>query len=87
MVIDDLATTGESKFESIEKLNRCWDEGARISLYSLTGNLVPREALAKVGYQLHAVTTLTDLLDYYDESKKVSADKIQLVREFIQTNR
>jgi uridine monophosphate synthetase len=82
LVIDDLATTGESKFEMIEKLAsaglKVKDIVVLIDRQSGAG-----EALEEAGYQLHAVTTLTDLLNYYEESNKVPADKILMVREFL----
>ncbi len=85
VVIDDLATTGESKFESIDKLTSA---GMKVEDIVV---LIDRqsgafEALAKAGYKLHAVTTLTALLDYYEESEKVPAEKILMVREFLKTD-
>jgi uridine monophosphate synthetase len=84
-VIDDLATTGESKFESIDKLT---EAGMKVEdiVVLIDRQSGAGEALAKAGYRLHAVTTLTALLDYYEESDKVSAEKIRLVREFLKTN-
>jgi uridine monophosphate synthetase len=84
-VIDDLATTGESKFESIDKFISA---GMKVEDIVV---LIDRqsgafEALAQAGYKLHAVTTLTALLDYYEMSKKVPAEKILMVREFLKTN-
>ncbi len=85
VVIDDLATTGESKFESIEKLTSAGMKVKDIVVF-IDRQSGAAEALAKAGFQLHAVTTLTALLDYYEDSKKVPADRIQLAREFLQTN-
>jgi uridine monophosphate synthetase len=62
VVIDDLATTGGSKLEAIDKL-------AMVGLV-ITDVVVlidreggAAEALATAGYRLHAVLTLTDLVD------------------------
>ncbi len=41
------------------------------------------EALSSAGYKLHSVTTLTNLLDYYEKNGKVSADQIEIARKFI----
>jgi uridine monophosphate synthetase len=84
VVIDDLATTGESKFESIDKLSSA---GMRVKdvVVLIDRQSGASEALAKAGYQLHAVTTLTNLLDYYEESRKVPVEKIRLTREFLKT--
>ncbi len=86
VVIDDLATTGESKFESIEKLTsvgmKVKDIVVLIDRQSGAG-----EALTKAGYHFHAVTTLTALLDYYEASQKVPPEQILLAREFLKTSK
>ena len=81
-VIDDLATTGGSKFEAIEKLVAA---GMRVRDVVV---LVDRqsgaaEALEQGGLRLHAVFTLTSLLDYWEKTKRVHAEQIQAVREFL----
>lgn len=85
VIIDDLATTGGSKFESIEKLTSAGlvikDIVVLIDRQSGAG-----QSLAQAGYQLHAVMTLTDLLDYYEGSAKVTIDQIQAARDFISTS-
>ena len=85
VVIDDLATTGESKFESIEKLTsagmKVKDIVVLIDRQSGAG-----EALTNAGYQFHAVTTLTALLDYYEASQKVPLQQVLLAREFLKKN-
>ena len=83
VVIDDLATTGGSKFEAIEKLT-----GAGLTVKDVVV-LVDRqsgakESLAKAGYELHAVLTITELLDYWERTRKVDGDKIRATREFLQ---
>jgi len=85
VIIDDLATTGGSKFESIEKLAsaglKVEDVVVLIDRQSGAG-----EALARAGYKLHSVTTLTDLLNYYEESGKVPAGQIKAARDFISSS-
>lgn len=81
-VIDDLATTGGSKFEAIDKLVAA---GLRVRDVVV---LVDRqsgaaEALAQGGLRLHAVFTLTALLDYWEKTKRVQLDQIQTVRAFL----
>ena len=82
VVIDDLATTGGSKFEAIEKLTAAGlkvnDVVVLIDRQSGAG-----EALAEAGYQMHAVFTLTGLLDIWQKSGRVPAEQIQAAREFI----
>ena len=69
-MIDDLATTGGSKFEAIEKLT---SEGLCVEDIVV---LIDRQsgagkALAEAGFRLHSVAQLTELLDYYEMSNKV----------------
>ncbi len=83
VVIDDLATTGGSKFEAIEKLM-----GAGLKVKDVVV-LVDRqsgakEALAEAGYTMHAVLTITEMLDYWERTGKVDGDKIRQTREFLQ---
>jgi uridine monophosphate synthetase len=82
VVIDDLATTGASKFEAIEKLTSA---GLRVQDVAV---LIDRQsgaaqALAAAGLRLHAVFTLTQLLDYWQRTEQVPAAQIQAAREFI----
>lgn len=82
VVIDDLATTGGSKFEAIEKLT-----GAGLVVKDVVV-LIDRqsgakESLAQAGYSLHAVLTIGQLLDYWEETGKVEMDKIEAARKFL----
>jgi len=82
VVIDDLATTGGSKFEAIEKLT-----GAGLVVKDVVV-LIDRqsgakESLAQAGYSLHAVLTIGQLLDYWEETGKVETDKIEATRKFL----
>lgn len=82
VVIDDLVTTGESKFESIEQLE---EVGLQVKDIVV---LIDRQSgaskiLAEKGYRLHALFTLSTLLDYWEEGGCVSTDKIDRVRDFL----
>ena len=82
VVIDDLATTGGSKFEAIEKLT-----GAGLKVKDVVV-LIDRqsgakEALRAAGYDLHAVLTITELLDHWEKMGKVEKDKIEETRKFL----
>lgn len=86
VVIDDLATTGGSKFEAIEKLT-----GAGLVVKDIVV-LVDRqsgakESLEQAGFQLHAVLTISALLDYWEENGKVEKDKIGATRKFLKESR
>ena len=83
VVIDDLATTGGSKFEAIEKLT-----GVGLVVKDVVV-LVDRqsgakESLAQAGFAMHAVLTISQLLDYWEENGKVEKDKIDETRKFLQ---
>ena len=85
VVIDDLATTGGSKFEAIEKLT-----GVGLVVNDVVV-LVDRqsgakESLAQAGYSMHAVLTIRQLLDYWGETGKVEKDKIEETRLFLQNS-
>jgi uridine monophosphate synthetase len=85
LVIDDLATTGGSKFEAIEKLT-----GAGLVVRDVVV-LIDRqsgakESLAQAGYSMHAVLTITELLDYWEMTGKVEKDKIAGTRAFLKSS-
>ena len=85
VVIDDLATTGGSKFEAIRKLTAA---GLRVQDVVV---LIDRQsgaagALQEAGYRMHAVFTLTRLLDYWEGTGKIPAEKIAEVRRFLEHN-
>jgi len=82
VVIDDLATTGGSKLEAIEKLT-----GAGLKVRDVVV-LIDRqsgakEALEMAGFHLHAVLTITKLLDYWEKTGKVNVAKISATRAFL----
>ena len=84
VVIDDLATTGGSKFEAIEKLT-----GAGLVVKDVVV-LVDRqsgakESLAQAGYSMQAVLTISQLLEYWEANGKVEKDKIEETRKFLQS--
>ena len=82
LVIDDLATTGGSKFEAIEKLT-----GAGLVVKDVVV-LVDRqsgakESLAEAGYAMHAVLTISEMLNHWEKTNKVDKDKIEATRQFL----
>jgi uridine monophosphate synthetase len=84
VVIDDLATNGSSKFEAIDKLT-----SAGLLVKDVVV-LVDRqsgavEALAKAGFTLHSVTTLSRLLDHYELTDSVEKRLLEAAREFIKS--
>jgi uridine monophosphate synthetase len=82
VVIDDLATTGGSKFEAIEKLT-----GAGLVVKDVVV-LVDRqsgakESLAQAGYSMHAVLTIGQLLEYWEGNGNVEKGRIEETRKFL----
>ena len=85
LVIDDLATTGGSKFEAIEKLT-----GAGLVVKDVVV-LVDRqsgakESLEQAGYSMHSVLTISELLDYWEENGSVEKEKIKATRTFLKNS-
>jgi uridine monophosphate synthetase len=83
VVIDDLATTGGSKFEAIEKL-----KSAGLQVEDVVV-LVDRqsgaaESLSASGYRMHSVFKLTQLLDHWENTGAVEKEKIAATRRFLE---
>jgi orotate phosphoribosyltransferase len=85
VVIDDLATTGGSKFEAIEKLTAV---GLKVKdiVVLVDRQSGAKESLEQAGYSMYAVLTITQLLDYYESTGKVEKDKIEETRKFLKQN-
>jgi len=82
VVIDDLATTGSSKFEAIEKLTNAglWVSDVVVLIDRQSG---AKEALAEKGFYMHAIFTLSQLLDIWEADDRVPAEKIAETRQFL----
>ena len=84
VVIDDLATTGGSKFEAIDKL------GAAGLIVQDVVVLIDRQsgakqALEEAGYRMHSVFLLTDLLDYWEDKGRVPREEVARARAFLES--
>ena len=82
LLIDDLITGANSKFESIKTLQ---DHGLIVKDVVV---LVDREQggadqLKKAGYTLHSALKLTELLEHYLQQGKISDEKYKEVSEYI----
>ena len=82
VVIDDLATTGGSKFEAIEKL-RAAGLAVHDVVVLIDRQSGAKESLAQAGFSLQAVLTISDLLEYWEKSGKVDKEKIRAARKFL----
>jgi uridine monophosphate synthetase len=82
VIIDDLATTGGSKFEAIEKLTGA---GLRVKdvVVLVDRQSGAKESLEQAGYAMHAVLTISALLEYWENNGKVEKEKIVATREFL----
>jgi uridine monophosphate synthetase len=82
LVIDDLTTTGGSKFEAIEKLTAA---GLKVKdiVVLIDRQSGAKELLEQAGFSLHAVLTITQLLDHWEKTGKVEKDKIAETRKFL----
>lgn len=85
VVIDDLATTGGSKFEAIEKLTAV-DLKVKDVVVLVDRQSGAKESLEQAGYAMHAVLTITQLLDHWEANGKVSKEKIEETRAFLKSS-
>jgi uridine monophosphate synthetase len=82
VVIDDLATTGVSKFEAIRALEHA-GLVVRDVVVLIDRQSGASEALAASGYRLHAVLAMDGLLEHWGSKGKISQEQVRLVREFL----
>ena len=82
VVIDDLATTGGSKFEAIEKLTAV-GLLVRDVVVLVDRQSGAKQSLAEAGYTLHAVLTISELLDYWEQTGQVEKEQISATRAFL----
>lgn len=82
VVIDDLATTGGSKLEAIEKLTRA-GLVVRDIVVLIDRGQGAAEALAEAGYRLHAVVTLPALLAEWRRTGAISEAQFAEVTTFL----
>jgi orotate phosphoribosyltransferase len=82
LVIDDLITTGGSKFETVEPFQSA---GLKITDFIV---LVDREQggaklLESKGYRLHSVIGINEILDILNSGKKISDEDYERAKKFI----
>jgi uridine monophosphate synthetase len=82
VVLDDLATTGESKFEAVEKLTAA-GLIVRDVVVLIDRQSGAAEALQQAGLRLHAIFTLTALLDHWERGGRVSPEHLRAARAFL----
>jgi uridine monophosphate synthetase len=86
VVVDDVTTTGGSKFEGIKKLTAA---GLKVKdvVVLIDRQSGAKEALAEAGFRLQAVLTISELLDYWEKTGKVEEEKIAATRKFLKENK
>jgi len=82
VLLDDLATTAASKFEAIERLTEA-GLTVRDVVVLIDREGGAREALVQAGYRLHAVFTLSQLLDHWKLTGAAGTADLRRVREFL----
>jgi uridine monophosphate synthetase len=85
VVIDDLATTGGTKIETIEKLESA-GLIVRDTVVLIDREQGARESLAAAGYALHAVATLPELLAEWKRAGDISAEQFARVTQYLKAN-
>lgn len=82
VVIDDLITTGGSKFEAIEKLT---EAGllVRDVVVLIDRSFDGTKVMADAGYRLHSVVTIHDLLPIWERTNAITAQQANDVRAFL----
>jgi uridine monophosphate synthetase len=84
VVLDDLITTGASKFEAVQPL---LDAGLVVEdvVVLIDRQSGGREDLAAHGLRLHAVLTLTELLDALTKHGRIALEQAEKVRVWLKT--
>lgn len=83
VLLDDLATTGGSKFEAMERL-----QAAGLIIHDVVVLIDrqggARQALAAAGVRLHAVFSMTELLDHWEATQRVDLEKLRAARTLVE---
>lgn len=83
LVIDDLVTKANSKFEAVRVLEEFGYIVHDIAVI-IDREGGGKEEITKAGYTLHAAFTLTNMLAFYQSSKKLSENEVTTIREQLQ---
>jgi uridine monophosphate synthetase len=86
VLIDDLAITGQSSLAALKVME---EAGLMVGdvIVLIDCDLGAREFLSRNGYHLDALFTLTQLLDYWEETERVPLDQIANVRAFLKSHK
>jgi len=86
VVIDDIITTGDSKFISITPLEK---SGLKVKdiVILIDREQGGKENLAEKGYHLHTIFVITEILNILLKAKKISGEKYKKVLNYIKESR
>lgn len=85
-VIDDLTTTGGSKFEAIDKFNQA-ELIVKDVIVLIDRESGAKETLMEKGINLHAVFTLTELVKYLNQQGEINDQQFEEVKLFLATSK
>jgi uridine monophosphate synthetase len=83
VVIDDLATTGASKFEAIDRLEAVGLH-VRDVVVLIDRQSGARGELSDRGIKMHAIFDLVELIEHWSGSGDISIEQAEQVRVFLQ---
>jgi uridine monophosphate synthetase len=83
VVIDDLATTGASKFEAVDRLEAAGLQ-VRDVVVLIDRQSGAREELSDRGLKMHSVFDLDELIEYWSGSGAISTEQAEQVQVFLQ---
>ncbi|MEM4389499.1 MAG: orotate phosphoribosyltransferase [Candidatus Micrarchaeia archaeon] len=86
IVVDDLITTGESKFEVIRPLEHAGLK-VRDVVVVIDREQGGAEALERGGYRLHALLKLSGMLDMLERNGKITSEQKERVLSYIKSAR
>lgn len=85
LVVEDLVTSGSSVFETIEPLQI---EGLKVKdiVVLLDREQGGRKHIEEKGYNLHALFTITQMVETLKTESKINEEMAQKIKQFIQAN-
>ncbi|XP_068921071.1 uridine 5'-monophosphate synthase [Petaurus breviceps papuanus] len=85
LIIEDVVTSGSSVWETVEVLRR---EGLKVTdaIVLLDREQGGKAKLQERGIRLHSVCTLSKILEVLEQQKKIDAEMVGKVKNFIQDN-
>jgi uridine monophosphate synthetase len=82
VLIDDLATTGGSKFEAIDRLQAA-GLVVRDVVVLIDRQAGARRDLEAAGFRLHAIFSMSELLDHWEATGRVEVENLRAARKLV----